>query len=128
MYWIAKKENGELISLTEQEALIQRKDNNISRRMSLQFIGVSDGSAFKKEMLKAMAIEKEAELLEGVEAKKKLKEAEDLRKNAMVKEAELAKENGMQEPDRGLDVIIKGVGVGEQQMAKARRSLPNMAR
>ena len=55
-YWFAKKLNGEVIILTEKEALTHWEDNNISRRMRLSFIGTSDGSIYNKAMEEAKDI------------------------------------------------------------------------
>ena len=45
MYWHAEKQNGEVIVLTESEALIHFEKNNISQRMRLRFLGTSSGKA-----------------------------------------------------------------------------------
>ncbi len=43
MYWFAKKQDGEIIELTEREALMMTENNNVARRMRLQWIGTSTG-------------------------------------------------------------------------------------
>lgn len=128
--WIARKKDGKLISLTEKEAIIHFKNNNIASRMQLDFIGTSNGSQY---------IEKKKQLLE--ENKDKLvydfdrpqppevmNLLDDIEQQALEAEAEVAKANGMTQPDRGIDVQVKGVGVGEDTLAKARRNLGNLAR
>ena len=92
--WFAKKLNGDIIFLTELEALIHFEENNIANRMRLEFLGTSDGRTFDR-------IINEAKLLKGEEREAKVKEA-------FAEELKVAKANGVQEPDRTLRIITQG--------------------
>lgn len=48
MYWHAENYKGEIIVLTEREALIHFERNNVSQRMRLRFLGTSTGNHQKE--------------------------------------------------------------------------------
>lgn len=111
MFWFAKKLNGEIIVLTEQEALIHFEDNNISRRMRLQFIGTSSGKhqAEARKKIMQMLVEKRPDNYNGMklEAKnlvdqtirdKNDKEIKAILEEAHQKELEEAEENCVRRP------------------------------
>lgn len=88
--WFAKKQSGEIIALTELEALTHFESNNIANRMRLHFLGTSDGKVYNQLI-------NEAKSLKGQERADKVKEAFD-------KELEVARANGVEEPDHTLRI------------------------
>lgn len=94
--WFAKKQDGEIIALSELEALTHFEQNNISTRMRLVFIGTSDGKEYDR-------IINEAKALPAEERPAKVKEAFEA-------ELAIAKANGVEEPDRTLRIITRSGG------------------
>lgn len=124
--WFAKKQNGEVITLTEIEALTHFERNNIATRMRLSFIGTSDGSKMAEAKLKAGAfmdskieeiytnyrtMSKEERGLAKLNIQEKFaKELKEIIDDGFNQELEQAKSNGVQRPDPTLRIITKKDG------------------
>lgn len=117
MYWHAEKNNGEIIVLTEKEALIHFEKNNISQRMRLRFIGTSSGKhqAEAKQKIKQIIIDNRPKDFNGLKPEEKnlvdfdIREAHDeeikqIIKEAGEKELEEARQNGVKTPDKSLHI------------------------
>lgn len=134
--WFAEKQNGEIIELTEREALLHFEDNNVSRRMRLRFLGTSNGDHYRdsKKKMNQFIIEKAHEEVDNfssldpeeknaayadirVKYKKELKEIQQAGYNA---ELEEAKANGVQRPDKSLHIVTSN-GNGGQASSRDRQ-------
>lgn len=117
MYWHAQKDNGEIIVLTEREALVHFEKNNIAQRMRLRFIGTSSGKAQKEAKQKITQIvdsyrpkdyaslAPEEKNVVDMEIRLDHKEEIDqIIKEAEQQELEEAKSNGVRTPDKSLHV------------------------
>lgn len=133
MFWIAKKSDGTIVSLTEKEALTHFKSNNVASRMRLEFVGTSDGTTYAKKRRELMEKHKEElQRLKGDNINVPVsipfvKKLNDIEQEALQAEAEVAKENGITQPDKGLDVLIQGEGVDNAKMQQARQRLRSLA-
>lgn len=124
--WFAEKQNGEVIELTEFEALTHFEHNNISQRMRLKFLGTSDGTKYAegKERVKTLLDTKRNEeipeyfKMNAEERKiadyelrtKYAKEIKEITDEAYKAELEQAKLNGVQKPDPSLRIITQKDG------------------
>lgn len=123
--WFAEKANGEVIELTELEALTHFENNNISQRMRLRFLGTSDGSKYAegKRKVKELLAEKRKEIPEYYQSNPqeqklldfdlRMKYDEEIRaiiKQAYEDELAQAKLNGVQTPDKTLRIITQKNG------------------
>ena len=124
--YFAEKANGEVIELTEMEALTHFEQNNISQRMRLKFLGTSDGSKYQegKRKVQALLAEKRSVdmpdymKLNGEERKiadfelrtKYDKEIREITTQAYEDELAQAKTNGVQPPDNSLRIITQRDG------------------
>lgn len=117
MYWHAKKDNGEIIVLTEREALVHFERNNISQRMRLQFIGTSSGKHQEEAKKKISQLidkhrpddyprmnKEEKSLTDHHIRLEHQEELEKIIKEAGDKELEEAKQNGVKTPRKSLHV------------------------
>lgn len=120
MIWFAKKQGGEIITLTEKEALTHFRQNNISQRMKLEFLGTSDGLSYKQKRAGAMA--RLDETLPIDEYKKLAQEVNDDIEKAFNDELEIAKKNGVQQPRQDLDFIVVENG-GEIATGERRKDI-----
>lgn len=115
MFWIAEKQNGEIIALSETEALTHFERNNRSQRMRLKFIGVTDGKhqeEAKKEIQKMVTeLRPEGYNLQSKEQQKLIDyhnrtkiqdDAKVLLDEAFKKEIEEARKNGVKPPRQSL--------------------------
>ena len=115
MYWIAKKQNGEIITLSEREALVHSERNNISQRQRLEFIGVCSGDHQEeaKKKIKELVVsmrpedyysldENQQKLIDYRNRQSINKEAKALIDEAFEKEIEEAKTNGYKPPRKSL--------------------------
>jgi len=124
--WFATKSNGEVIELTEIEALTHFEHNNIAQRMRLQFIGTSDGSkweAGRKEVSALVRSKREEDYPDYFKLNKEEKNladfdiqsrfAKDIRvitDKAYADEMAQAKTNGVEQPDKSLRILTKKDG------------------
>lgn len=124
--WFAKKINGEVIPLTEREALTHFEDNNIARRMRLQFLGTSSGEHYKesKNKIKKFIQEKTTEecpdfykmsveernMAQSDIRHKYLDEIKKIQEEAYNAEYEEAIANGVERPDPTLRIITTDGG------------------
>lgn len=124
--WFAEKQNGEILMLSELEALTHFEDNNVSRRMRLRFLGTGDGSKYEEARTKVQTLmaEKRSEMYPNYgmlnqEEKKyadfqvqaNLREQiKEIMDDGYKAELEQAKANGVKKPDESLRIITKGVG------------------
>jgi len=124
--WFAKKQNGEIITLTEIEALTHFEKNNIASRMRLSFIGTSNGSKMAEAKVKASVFldSKIEELYGNYRTMSKeergvaklniqtqfAKELKEIINNGFNEELEQAKKNGVIRPDATLRIITKKDG------------------
>lgn len=139
--WWAEKANGDIIDLTEIEALTHFEDNNISRRMRLRFIGTSSGKHQEeaKEKIRQLIIENRPDNFQSFvgedgQAQKNLIDAEiradhaaeirEILAEAKSKELEEAKQNGVKRPDKSLRVSTKANG--EYGREETLRAMGNM--
>jgi hypothetical protein len=125
--WFAEKQNGDIIELSEIEALTHFENNNIAQRMRLRFLGTGDGSKFAEAQQEVQKLMSEQRIEQypnygslNVEEKRyaDFQLQDTLRpqiKEILTKgrEAELeqAKANGVQKPDPSLRIITKSEGV-----------------
>ena len=117
MYWIAEKQDGEIIVLTEREALIHFESNNISNRMRLRFLGTTTGPNTKEaqkkigELVAANRPENYPQLEKGqqnlvnsqIRAKFQV-EIKKLLDDALAADIEDAKKNGVKQPNKSLRI------------------------
>ena len=124
--WFAEKQNGEIIELSELEALTHFESNNISQRMRLRFLGTGDGTEFNKAVNKVKTFMKEKVNNEypdynmlNVEERRLAdfrvqegykKEIKEILSEGRKAELEQAKINGVQQPDKTLRIITKADG------------------
>lgn len=117
MYWIAEKQDGEIIALTEREALTHFENNNIANRMRLRFLGVTDGKNTKKadqqikDIIKqhrpddfAQMERADQNIVDHQIRMEHSKEIKKLREEAFEKDIEDAKENGVKRPRKDLHI------------------------
>ena len=124
--WFAEKQNGEIIELSELEALTHFESNNISQRMRLKFLGTGDGSKFKEatDKVKALMEERRAEeypnyMSLNIEEKRladfRIQDAykpqiKEILEEGRKAELEQAKINGVKQPDKTLRIITRATG------------------
>lgn len=111
LVWFAKKRDGEVIPLSEKEALTHFRSNNIKNRMGLEFIGTSDGAKYRKELAEVEKMIIKAGSLPEDEANVLIKDAEKRKRAAFDAEVEIAMANGVRTPDHALDyIVVEGPG------------------
>lgn len=123
--WFAKKRNGDIITLTEREAITHFEDNNIARRMALQFIGTSSGTHFAEARKKVTEFIREKMAENPNFSKMGMEERNALQADLRIehddtiremldagyeKELEEAKENGVQRPSKFVRVQTMAEG------------------
>jgi hypothetical protein len=139
--WFAEKQNGEVIELTEIEALTHFENNNVARRMGLRFLGTSDGTKFAEAKLKAKNLVTER-LLEAYPTYNRMnleekritsadfrenmspelrQEVKDITDAGYQAELEQAKANGVQRPDASSRIIT--VIEGQQAVGQSRNKV-----
>lgn len=117
LFWIAKKQDGDILVLTEREALTHFEKNNISGRMRLQFLGTTDGGATKRarqeiqEIIKAGRPENYYSLDDGgknlADYNTRLQHQEEIKKkldDALQEDIEDAKKQGVKQPRKDLRI------------------------
>lgn len=126
--WFAEKQNGEIIELTEIEALTHFEQNNIAQRMRLKFIGTSDGIHFAeaKNKVQTFLSKKRKEEIPDYLSLDKIQKAQadfnlraqyedelsEMVKEGYKKEFEEAKTNGVRRPSSSLRITTAG-GMGK---------------
>lgn len=118
MYWHAEKQNGEIIVLTEREALIHFEKNNIAQRMRLRFLGTSSGQhqkEAKNRIIKEIMEPNYPDTYGQMSREEKNVVDQDIRfehqdeirailKEAQEKELEEARKNGVKQPRKDLHI------------------------
>lgn len=120
MYWIAENQQGEIITLTEREALTHFERNNIANRMRLRFLGTTDGknTIESKENIKKLIVENRPESFGQMtkedqnitDAQIRAEHSEEIGQmlqEAMDKDIEDAKANGVKQPRQSLKIHTK---------------------
>lgn len=140
--WFAEKSNGEIIELTEIEALTHFENNNIAQRMRLKFLGTSDGSHYeeaRKKVQEFLYTKRQEEVPEysslEVEQAKRVnndlrqqyaKEIKEMVEEGYKAELEAAKANGVQRPDKTLRIITTANGKDHAQGSMRQKILGEM--
>lgn len=122
--WFAEKQNGEIITLTEEEALTHFEQNQIRNRMMLRFLGTSDGSKYNEgqKRVQEIVMEKIKEahpefagldragkaMVEKEVREENIMEIKQILDDAFKAELEQAKANGVQKPDPNLRIQTRG--------------------
>lgn len=140
--YFAEKQNGEIIELTEIEALTHFEQNNVAQRMRLKFLGTSDGSEYKKarrHVQEFLADKRKEDIpeyysLDPTQAKQadnNLRQQYASEIKAMVdegyeKELANARQNGVKHPDRSLRVVTTANGKDPATGAMRQKILSEM--
>lgn len=122
--WFAKKINGDIITLTEEEAITHFEQNQIASRMRLEFLGTSDGAKYNagqkkvQEMVKAKLDEEYSDFMQMDKAgramaersirESNIEEIRALLDTAFNDELEVAKANGIERPDATVRIKTAG--------------------
>ena len=142
--WFAEKLNGEIIELTEIEALTHFEQNQIAQRMRLKFLGTSDGSIYyaARQKVQELLIAKrdvdmpEYQTLDAMQRKiadqqlrtSYAKEVKELVDEGYAGELAKAKENGVQKPDSSLRIFTTTNGSNETSADMRNKILGDMGR
>jgi len=126
--WFAEKQDGNIIELSEMEALTHFESNNISQRMRLRFLGTGDGTVYNKAVLQVKELMKlkrdeiypDYAILNPEERKLadfKLQdmhrpEIREILNQGKKDELEQAKLNGVKQPDKKLRYVVKASDSG----------------
>lgn len=133
LFWVAKKQDGEIVVLTEKEALTHFERNNISTRMRLQFLGTTSGEHTAnaqqkiKDIIKAGRPDNYHLMEDGdrnladhrtrIEHSQEIKELLD---EALQKDVEDAKKSGVKQPRKDLRIHTRSTdGHSRNQILQA---------
>lgn len=122
--WFAKKTNGDIITLTEEEAITHFEPNQIASRMRLEFLGTSNGAKYNEgqkkvqDMVKLQLTEHYPDFMtmdkagramaENSIRESNIEEIRALLDTALKEEIEVAKANGVERPDASVRIKTAG--------------------